>query len=216
MNKPRGVLSDMGGDTRGRETVEDLLPKEMGRVFPVGRLDLNSEGLILLTDDGDMAHKLTHPSFEHRKVYYVLVKSRPPESTLNQLRRGVELPEGKTAPAGVQVAERLPAEVRLAPGPRTGVWLRFTLREGRKRQIRHMISAVEMDTLRLVRWSIGSLTLGLVEGRQYQHLKRKEVNELRSLVRESAPQPKKKSHSYAPKKVRKPGLETVQIRKDSA
>ena len=73
LNKPRDVLSDIGGDTRGRQSVADLLPPELSRVFPVGRLDLNSEGLILLTDDGALAHKLTHPSFRHEKIYYVLV-----------------------------------------------------------------------------------------------------------------------------------------------
>lgn len=203
LHKPRGILSDVGGDTRGRETVADLLPDEMGRVFPVGRLDLNSEGLILMTDDGAMAHKLTHPRFEHRKVYYVLVEYRPTMATLNQLRSGIDLPEGKTAPAGVEVVDNVPAGIRLAPGPRSGVWLEITLREGRKRQIRHMLSAVNLQTLRLVRWSIGSLTLGSLESGKYQHLKRKEVSALRYLVSEGAPPPKKAPHSYDPKKRRR-------------
>jgi len=195
LNKPRDVLSDIGGDTRGRESVADLLPPEMDRVFPVGRLDLNSEGLILLTDDGAMAHKLTHPSFRHEKIYYVLVESRPPEGLLNQLRNGIELPDGMTAPAGVSVIDRPPPQMRLAPGPRTGCWLKITLREGRKRQIRHMLAAVELRTLRLVRWSIGSLQLGALEVGKYTHLTRGEVNALRSLVQAGAKAPEKSHKS---------------------
>ena len=197
LNKPRDVLSDIGGDTRGRESVADLLPPELSRVFPVGRLDLNSEGLILLTDDGALAHKLTHPSFRHEKVYYVLVESRPPEGLLNQLRSGIDLPEGKTAPAGVSVVDRPPPQMRLAPGPREGCWLKITLREGRKRQIRHMLAAVELKTLRLVRWSIGTLQLGALEVGQHVHLTRGEVTALRNLVQDGPNAPEK---SYTPKK----------------
>ncbi|MCB0161022.1 MAG: rRNA pseudouridine synthase, partial [Caldilineaceae bacterium] len=83
--KPRGILSDIGGDTRGRQTVADLVPDLERRVFTVGRLDLNSEGLVLLTDDGKLAHKLTHPRYEHPKVYYVLVEQRPSEDALRRL-----------------------------------------------------------------------------------------------------------------------------------
>ncbi len=182
VHKPRGVLSDIGGDARGRSTVADLLPPGVGRVFPVGRLDLNSEGLVLLTNDGELAHRLTHPRYEHPKTYYVLVTQRPTEHVLERLRKGVELPTGRTAPARVEVVERLPGDLILAEGPRKGVWLRFVLREGKKRQIRHMVAAVELNLLRLVRWSIGPLTLAHLPPGEAQPLTRQEVTRLRQSV----------------------------------
>jgi len=184
MHKPRGVISDIGGDTRGRQSVADLLPPDMRRLFPVGRLDLNSEGLILLTDDGDLANKLSHPRYEHPKTYYVLVADRPPPSGLDQLRQGVELPEGKTAPAGVRVVPALPHGIRLAPGPTSGVWLEIILREGKKRQIRHMTAAIGFPTLRLIRWAIGPLVLGDLKAGESVPLLRKEVADLRNALRE--------------------------------
>ncbi len=177
--KPRGMLSDIGGDTRGRPTVADLLPQGVQRVFPVGRLDLNSEGLVLLTDDGALAHRLTHPRYEHPKVYYVLVTQRPPESALNRLRRGVEIPGGVTAPADVEVVDAPPPELILAPGERKGSWLRFVLREGKKRQIRHMIAAVELNLVRLIRWAIGPLTLAGLRPKEARPLTRREIAGLR-------------------------------------
>ena len=179
VNKPRGVLSDIGGDARGRRTVAGLFDLPGRRVFPVGRLDLNSEGLVLLTDDGELAHRLTHPSFEHAKTYYVLVQERPTAEALAQLRDGVELPEGRTAPAQVRVAESLPAELKIASGPQTGVWLEIQLHEGKKRQIRHMTAAVGYPTLRLIRWAIGPLTLGRLAAGESAHLTRSEVASLR-------------------------------------
>lgn len=183
LHKPRGVISDLGGATQGRQTVEDLLPPEMRRLFPVGRLDLNSEGLILMTDDGDLAHKLTHPRFEHPKTYFVLIADRPPESALEQLRKGVDLPEGRTAPAEVRVAQRLPEGLKLAPGPTHGVWLEVVLREGKKRQIRHMTAAIGFPTLRLVRWAIGPLTLDDLPVGETRPLTRGEVAALRGALR---------------------------------
>ncbi|MCC6456606.1 MAG: rRNA pseudouridine synthase [Caldilineaceae bacterium] len=183
MHKPRGVISDIGGDMHGRQSVADLLPPEMRRLFPVGRLDLNSEGLILLTDDGELANKLTHPRYEHPKTYYVLVADRPPVSALEQLRNGVELPDGKTAPAEVRVVSALPQGIRLAPGPTSGVWLEIVLREGKKRQIRHMTAAVGFPTLRLIRWAIGPLLLGDLKVGESVPLIRREVAALRNALR---------------------------------
>ncbi len=183
LHKPRGILSDVGGDTHGRQTVMSLLPREHGRLYPVGRLDLNSEGLVLMTDDGDLAHKLTHPRFEHPKTYYVLVGDRPTEEQLIQLRGGVDLPTGRSAPAQVMASPRLPAELRLAPGPTKGYWLQVVLREGKKRQIRHMTAAVGLSTLRLVRWSIGPLTLGDLAAGTAVLLTRGEVAALRDSLR---------------------------------
>lgn len=184
LHKPRGVISDIGGDTRGRQSVADLLPPEMRRLFPVGRLDLNSEGLVLMTDDGELAHKLTHPRYEHPKTYYVLVEERPPMSALEQLRQGVELSEGKTAPAEVRVVPSLPEGIRLSAGPTSGVWLEIVLREGKKRQIRHMTAAIGYPTLRLVRWAIGPLTLGDLKAGDSTPLLRKEVAALKNALRE--------------------------------
>lgn len=183
LNKPRGVISDIGGDTYGRQSVADLLPPDMRRLFPVGRLDLNSEGLILLTDDGDLANKLTHPRYEHAKTYYVLVEDRPPASGLDQLRQGIELSDGKTAPADVRVVAALPQGIRLAPGPTSGVWLEIILREGKKRQIRHMTAAIGFPTLRLIRWAIGPLLLGDLKVGESAPLLRREVADLRNALR---------------------------------
>ncbi|MEZ4867779.1 MAG: pseudouridine synthase [Caldilineaceae bacterium] len=198
LHKPRGVLSDIGGDTRGRDTVADLLPAEMRRLFPVGRLDLHSEGLILMTDDGDLANKLSHPRYEHPKTYYVLVEKMPAESALAQLRTGIDLPDGRTAPAKVRVVERLPNDLQLSKGPAEGVWLEIILREGKKRQIRHMTAAVGHPTLRLVRWAIGPLTLGALKLREHRPLSRREVTELRALVEGNGPSPTPRSVRQSP------------------
>ncbi len=178
LHKPRGVIGDVGGDTDGRQTVADLLPPEMRRLFPVGRLDLHSEGLVLMTDDGALAHRLTHPRFEHTKTYYVLVERVPEGAALAQLRQGVDLPTGRSAPAQVRVVTTLPAQLQLSKGPTEGVWLEIILREGKKRQIRHMTAAVGYPTLRLVRWSIGPLTLGQLKLREQKPLTRGEIADL--------------------------------------
>jgi len=189
VHKPRGVLGDMGDDPEGRRTVLDLAPADTRRIFPVGRLDLHSEGLMLLTDDGDLAHKLTHPRFQHPKKYYVLVEQRPSEHETSRFRHGIDLPEGRTAPAQMRVADKLPALLRLSAGPTAGVWLEVVLREGKKRQIRHMTAEIGHPTLRLVRWSIGPLTLGNLGLGQTIPLTRAEVTALREMVAEGL-QPK--------------------------
>lgn len=205
LHKPRGVISDIGGDTHGRKSVEDLLPPEMRRLFPVGRLDLNSEGLMLMTDDGELANKLTHPRYEHPKTYYVLLADRPPVSGLDQLRNGVELPEGKTAPAEVRVVQSLPQGLRLEPGPMDGVWLEIILREGKKRQIRHMTAAIGFPTLRLIRWAIGPLTLDDLKSGETVPLQRKEVGALRAALREGGRPPVVETEEAAPKRFRGAG-----------
>lgn len=190
VHKPRGVLGDVGGNTDGRQTVADLLPTEMRRLFPVGRLDLHSEGLVLMTDDGNLAHHLTHPRYEHTKTYYVLVERHPGTTVLEQLRTGVDLPAGRTVPAQVQVVRTLPSELNLSKGPTEGVWLEIILREGKKRQIRHMTAAVGYPTLRLVRWAIGPLTLGTLKLREQKPLSRQEVAKLQALTTASSPKPR--------------------------
>lgn len=188
VHKPRGVISDIGGDEVDlrtgelRRTVDDLLPPGHNRVFPVGRLDLHSEGLVLLTDDGELANRLTHPRYQHPKTYYVLLAEQPTQEALVRLRNGVDLPEGRSAPAEVMIVGYLPATLKLSKGPNEGVWLRVVLREGKKRQIRHMTAAVGYPTLRLLRWSIGPLTLGDLELGQARPLTTDEINALRKLA----------------------------------
>ena len=164
-----------------------------------------------MTDDGELAHKLTHPRFEHPKTYYVLVADRPTEEQLVQLRTGVDLETGRTAPAQVMASPRLPADMRLEPGPTKGYWLQIVLREGKKRQIRHMTAAVGLTTLRLVRWSIGPLTLGELAAGTSVPLSRAEVAALRDSLRGRA-------EAHAPKPPRPPtrGPQTPPTRSQTA
>lgn len=207
LHKPRDVLSDIGGNTRGRESVADLLPPQFQRVFSVGRLDLNSEGLMLLTDDGELANKLTHPRYQHPKTYYALLDKRPNETAINRLREGVELPDGYVTAKAHVTFDPLPSWVRLESGRTDGHWLRIVLREGKKRQIRHMTAAVGHPTLRLIRWSIGSMTLGDLRPRESAPLTKKELNGLRELIqkpvvakKEPAKNSAKGSNGKAPRK----------------
>ncbi len=170
--KPPEVLSVMHDD-RGRRSLGDLVPNVEG-VHPVGRLDLHSEGLILLTDDGALTDRLTHPRYHHPKEYRVLVRGTPGAAVLRKLREGIELEDGVTAPAEVARATDEP----WVPAPRGKTWLCFVLHEGRKRQIRRMCRAVELRVERLVRIRIASLELGDLEPGAYRPLTRGEVGRL--------------------------------------
>jgi 23S rRNA pseudouridine2605 synthase len=173
--KPRGYLSVMY-DQRGRRTLSDLVPGAT-RLHPAGRLDLDSEGLVLLTDDGALTQRLTHPRYEHNKEYWVLVRGTPGQQVLERLRTGVRLEDGLTAPAEVAVQPRGPA-----PTPTGMSWLRFVLHEGRKRQIRRMCSLAGHPVQRLIRVRIGPLELGDLEAGAYRSLTKAEV---RSLLEET-------------------------------
>lgn len=172
LHKPRGVLSDEGDGSGRRPTVLDLVPLP-GHLFPVGRLDLRSEGLILLTDDGDLAYRLTHPSFEHEKEYRVLVEGEPTEETLAHWRRGVFLDGSMTAPAEVEVTGREDGFT----------WLRVVLREGRKRQIRRVGAMLGHPVHRLIRVRIATLRLGNLKPREWRRLTATEVQALKDTTR---------------------------------
>lgn len=141
LNKPTGVVTT-ADDPQGRRTVVSLVPDDP-RVFPVGRLDLDTEGLLLLTNDGDLAHRLTHPSFGVEKEYVAHVDGEPSRASLRRLREGIDLDDGPTAPAKVALV-----------GP--GI-LRLTIHEGRNRQVRRMCEAVGHPVRRLIRTRIGPI-----------------------------------------------------------
>lgn len=169
LNKPRGVISSLApqGD---RKTVRDLVLSE-ARLYPVGRLDMDSEGLILLTNDGALTDHLTHPRYETEKEYQVLVKGHPAEDQLAAWRRGVMLPEGgkRTAPARVSRERTTEA----------GTWLRVVMHEGRKHEIRDIGQTLGVPVLRLIRVRLGSLRLGSLAPGAWRKLNAREVRELR-------------------------------------
>ena len=165
--KPRGVLSAVSS-TENRPTVRDLVDVPE-RLYPVGRLDVDSEGLILLTNDGEVANRLTHPRFGHEKEYRVLVARRPDEVQLETWRRGVVLADGfRTSPAQINLE---------APSGK-GAWLRIILREGHKRQIRETGRQIGLPVVKIIRIRIGNLKLGTLKPRQWRYLTPNEVADL--------------------------------------
>jgi len=163
-NKPYGVLSqftDRGGAESARATLSDHIA--LPGVYPAGRLDRDSEGLLLLTDDGRLQARIADPRFKTAKTYFVQVEGEPGEASLDALRRGVSLKDGLTRPAEVETMAE-PALWPRDPPVRfrktvPDCWLRLTIREGRNRQVRRMTAAVGLPTLRLVRWRIGGWTI---------------------------------------------------------
>ena len=167
LNKPAGVVTT-ADDPQGRPTVLDLVPDEP-RVFPVGRLDMDTEGLLLLTNDGDLTHRLTHPSFGVEKEYIASVEGTPTRASLRALREGIELTDGMTAPAEAAL---------LAPGV-----IRLTIHEGRNRQVRRMCEAIGHPVTRLVRSRIGPLADRRLKPGTWRALT---GDELRALEKEAA------------------------------
>ena len=172
VNKPAGVVST-AKDTHGRKTVVDLIPSGR-RLYPVGRLDADTTGLILLTDDGELAHRLTHPSFEVPRTYHAKVRHAPVrEDALRRLREGIELEDGTTAPARVK---RLGADR-----------VELTIHEGRKRQVRRMLEAVGHPVIALERVRFGPLWLGKLEEGQHRRLTAAEIERLRTTRMPASP-----------------------------
>lgn len=173
LHKPRGYVSTKR-DSHASRTVMNLLPERFHHLYPVGRLDAASEGLLLMTNDGAIAERLTHPRYQVPKTYRVTVDGIMAASSLSALRSGVELEDGLT----------LPADVNLIEKDRQDQKTRFeiTIREGRNRQIRRMCEAVGHEVVRLVRVAFGPVTLTGIPGGKYRQLEPSELEQLKSYV----------------------------------
>jgi 23S rRNA pseudouridine2605 synthase len=169
--KPRNVLSTVEKE-RGddRQTVRDLI-EDSGHLYPVGRLDFESEGLILMTNDGDLANRLTHPRYGHEKEYRVLLARRPDREQVEAWGRGVVLEDGyKTQPV----------DIHYETSQGKGAWVRVIMGEGRKRQIRETCKQLGLPIVRILRIRIGSLRIGGLKPRQWRHLTKAEIDELKT------------------------------------
>jgi len=172
MNKPVGVLTSIGDD-RGRQTVADRLPGGAARVFPVGRLDLNSRGLVLLTDDGELAGRLMHPRYHVDKEYWVVIQGRPGDDALRRLSQGMVVGGEQFQPAEVRMLETTTGQSRVS----------MVLREGRKREVRRLWQELGHRVLDLQRVRIDGLQLGDLEEGTVRSLSADEVRSLKSAVK---------------------------------
>lgn len=173
LNKPKGVISSLQDELEeGRATVRDLIDLP-GHLYPVGRLDKESEGLMLMTNDGDLAHKLTHPRYGHKKTYDVIVEGAMPNTVIARWRHGVLLDGRRTIRAKIELIHR----------DKTATRLHVTLREGKKRQIRRIAADLGHPVLQLVRTQIGPLRLGSLKPGRWRHLRPEEVQMLRESIK---------------------------------
>jgi 23S rRNA pseudouridine2605 synthase len=173
LNKPTHVMSTLD-DPGGRTTVKQFLHGVSVRVFPVGRLDFDSEGLMLLTNNGELAQTLLHPRYHVPRTYLIKVKGILTDNEIDELQRGVRLQDGITGPATVK-------KIRKAE---QNSWLEITIREGRKHQVKRMLEAVGYPVIKLVRVRMGPLSLGDLEPGEFRFLTDREANALRALVEE--------------------------------
>ena len=170
MNKPKGYVCTVSDD-KGRKTVMDLLPADIGRVYPVGRLDYDSEGMLLFTDDGDLAFRLTHPKNEVPKTYLVKIEGEVTEIALSKLRSGVEL-DGK-------LTNR--SKIKIVETDKKYTKLHITVNEGRNRQVRRMFETIGKEVIFLKRIKIGDLSLGSLERGKVRRLSTEEVFYLKNI-----------------------------------
>lgn len=175
LHKPVGVVTTTR-DPEGRPTVVQMLPHRIGRLFPVGRLDVQSTGLVLLTNDGDLAAILTHPRYHVPRTYRVKVSGSPDARALTRLRRGIRLEDGPTEPVEVTVEERRP----------TKTWLRITVHEGRNHLVRRLCEAVGHRAEKLQRVTIGPLELGKLPIGEFRPLTPREITSLHRAARAAA------------------------------
>lgn len=173
LNKPKHVMSTLD-DPGGRPTVKDFLRGVSVRVFPVGRLDFDSEGLMLLTNNGELAQALLHPRYHVPKTYLIKVKGILTDEEIRQLESGVKLEDGMTGPAQVKKVSKAEANS----------WLEITIREGRKHQVKRMLESVGHPVIRLTRVKMGPLSLGRLGSGEFRFLTDREANALRELVEE--------------------------------
>ncbi|WP_455370295.1 pseudouridine synthase [Petrachloros mirabilis] len=171
LNKPKNVMSTLD-DPGGRTTVKDYLRGVSVRVFPVGRLDFDSEGLMLLTNNGDLAQALLHPRYHVPKTYLIKVKGVLTDDEIRRLEQGVKLEDGMTSPASVKKVRKVEANS----------WLEITIREGRKHQVKRMLESVGHPVIKLMRIRMGPLSLGALEPGEFRFLTDREANALRELV----------------------------------
>ena len=190
LNKPAGYLSTMK-DPEGRPTVSHLLDKTSLRTFPVGRLDYDSEGLLLLTNNGTVAQACLHPSSHVEKTYLVKIKGQLSDDAVQKLEQGVELEDGLTAPARVRKVRKVSVNS----------WIELTIHEGRNHQVKRMLLAVEHPVIKLKRTKFGPIRLGNLPLGNSRHLTDREANALRDLLQTSSfvrtPQTRSKSKLWA-------------------
>ncbi len=170
LNKPIGYVTTVK-DQKGRKTVMELIPKDK-RVFPVGRLDIMTDGLLLLTNDGEIAYQLTHPKHLVEKEYYVTVDGKITEGQLLQLEKGILLDDGLTAPAKARIVKEATDRTTIS----------LTIHEGRNRQVRRMMEAIGKKVLKLTRVRLCNLTLSDLPVGKYRSLSKKEVEELKKYL----------------------------------
>lgn len=172
INKPSGFITSVT-DKFGRPTVIDLLGGISDRVYPVGRLDIDTEGLLILTNDGELAFRLTHPRYKVRKTYVAEVIGHPTDENLDRLRKGIMLEDGMTAPAEVKILRQV----------KNATFVEITIHEGRKRQIKRMFQAIGHRVVFLKRISIDNVLLDNLPLGDFRHLTEKEIDNLYRAVR---------------------------------
>ncbi|MCD4739421.1 MAG: rRNA pseudouridine synthase [Anaerolineae bacterium] len=180
LHKPRAVISTVS-DQHGRRTVRDLIALR-GRIYPVGRLDAKSEGLILLTDDGQLTQQLTHPKYKHPRVYRVLVSGNPTEQTLQEWKKGIVLNGKRVRCDAIKVEQQRERHT----------WLRITVHEGRKHLVRRLVAALGHPVQRLIRVQMGPIRIGNLKPGEWRHLRPREVEALLAEINPEKKKPRKR------------------------